>query len=1477
MNHLLSNSSDAVFGPAYSGPLRDFDFTLYFEDTILTIVPATVFLIAAGARAIWLTSKPNKVSTSFSRLTKLVLLSAFATIQLAVLLARATNLEIATKASVAAAALDFSAACVLFILSCYEHSRSITPSTIIGLYLIISLPFDAVRLRTFSLLRGSAVRGIANLLSLSLAIKFVVLVTETVEKRSILLEPYRDLPPEATSGIYSRSFLWWLNPLLRIGFGKTLSVDDLYNLDEKLLSANVQGRFSNKWATVKDPGRFGLVSTVVSILKWQLLTSAVPRLLLSAVMFAQPFLVQETINYLKDRDSQTSSVGWGLVGAYFLVYFVGSIFKAAYQHLLNRCVVQVRGGLVSLVYQKTLDLSIASIDPSVSLTLMSSDIERIVSPLQHLHDAWGGIVDLALGMYLLYRNMGSACYAPAIVYVLLALGTTWITKVISSFQKRWLAAIEIRVSFTSALLHSIRNVKLLGLSSVIKDRTQELRQKEINECRQFRLINNVQIVIQNGPSIFAPFGTFLMYYLRARAQGQRLDLGVAFSVLTILRLVQGPLNILFWVTPKLSSSLSCFDRIQQYLLAPSRHDNRLLLKDVYASRGIPESTFCEPDSLEMSPLGTVSRHPVDEAVALRNCSFGWNESARPVVQDIDLSIQAGLFTMVIGPVGSGKSTLLKGILGETPSSGGFVYLQKHSVAFADQDSWVQNTTVRDAIRGPGSRDISSADDIWYHEVVSCCGLLEDIKLFPKGEKTLIGSKGISLSGGQKQRLALARAVYAKAELLILDDVFSGLDNDTEELIFRRLFSRAGPLWRLNTTVVMVTHAVHRLPYADLIVCLDVGGRVSEQGSYDQLVRSGGYVHSLQVRFKQEQQSQDRVDLQQPSLDTTKPGYELGPVVPVPECDGDAPDLIRRTGEWSTYKHYFKSCGYVSSILSFTWAMIWMLAVNTPGILVKFFADGNDEGGAAEQSTIFISIFGVTTIIATIAVILLGYQIFLCMQPRSSSNLHLSLLETVLDAPLAFFTRTDVGTITNRFSQDMALVDNDLPYAYADSTLSLASCLMGMGLMVASGTGYFAAVVPVLVAALYCVQKYYLRTSRQMRLLDLEEKAPLYTWFSETASGLTSVRAFGWTDKFSERSLELLDQSQRPFYFMFCIQRWLAIVLNLMVTIMVTILMVIVVVQRQSIQPGLVGLGLLSTVDLSESLTNLVTNWTNLETSIGAISRLKDFVRTTKSEHREEEVETVDRRWPENGKVTLSSFGASYSEDSALVLKNIDLKIGRGEKVGVCGRSGSGKSSVLASLLHLLEFRTGRIEVDGVDISRVRRDTLRAKINVIPQEPWWVTTDTVRFNMDPWNAANAEFDTPLERSQEDERFVLALTQCQIWHVVQVKGGLDAIMTPDFLSHGQRQLFCLARALVRRSKLVVLDEVSANVDVKTDELMQKIIRERFHDCTIIAVAHRLNTIDDSDRIVVLSQGRAVEVGEPQKLLQTQGSWFKELYES
>lgn len=444
-----------------------------------------------------------------------------------------------------------------------------------------------------------------------------------------------------------------------------------------------------------------------------------------------------------------------------------------------------------------------------------------------------------------------------------------------------------------------------------------------------------------------------------------------------------------------------------------------------------------------------------------------------------------------------------------------------------------------------------------------------------------------------------------------------------------------------------------------------------------------------------------------------------------------------------------------------------------------------------------------------------------------------------------------------------MIDSELPYSFVDLTLSLILAIMGAVLMCLSA-GYFAATMPVVILAVWVLQKYYLRTSRQMRLLDLEAKSPLYSHFIESLTGLVTLRAFDWAENFQERNLRLLDNSQKPYYLLFCIQRWLALILDLLVAALAVILMVLVVKLRSDISGGFVGLALLNVMSFNENLATIIKEWTNLETSFGAVARLMSFSATTVSENLPEETQTVPENWPDKGAVEFKNVSASYTPSSNLVIRNLNMTISPGEKIGICGRSGSGKSSLIISLFRMLELAPGSsITIDGIDISTLPRQLVRSRLNAIPQEPFFVK-GTIRSNADPYSV------------HTDAAIINAIQKVHLWSLVQAKGGLDSQLEADFFSHGQRQLFCLARAILRKSKVVVLDEVTSSVDKVSDALMQKIIRGEFEGCTIIAVAHRLDTILDFDRIALLGGGRLVEMDTPERLLGRESA-FKELFNS
>ncbi|KAB8201929.1 hypothetical protein BDV34DRAFT_237247 [Aspergillus parasiticus] len=474
----------------------------------------------------------------------------------------------------------------------------------------------------------------------------------------------------------------------------------------------------------------------------------------------------------------------------------------------------------------------------------------------------------------------------------------------------------------------------------------------------------------------------------------------------------------------------------------------------------------------------------------------------------------------------------------------------------------------------------------------------------------------------------------------------------------------------------------------------------------------------------------------------------------------------------------------------------------------------------------------------------------------------STLVTSCCAPMSFFQTTDLGNTTNRFSQDLQLIDMELPLSVLNTILTFFTCVAQM-VVICTSTGYIAAAIPACIIAFYFTQRFYLRTSRQIRYLDIEAKAPLVSHFLESLSGLSTIRSYKWEQHYRRRNSKLLNDSQKPFYLLFAIQRWLELVIALMVAGFAVVLVSIAVATRGKVSASSIGLALLNIVTFTENLQGLIKQWTVLETSIGAVARIRNFKATIESEHLEDETAVPPPDWPARGAIEFSNVVASYKNSSTRALDHISLSIKAGTKVGICGRSGSGKSSLVSSLFRLIELTSGTINIDGLDISLLARNHLRAQLNCIPQEPFLLPGCSVRLNVDPG------------MSIHDDIIIDALKKVQLWDAVRELGGLDATITPDTFSPGQKQLLCFARAMVRpEGKILVLDEATSSIDTKTDDLIQSLIRSEFADHTVIAIAHRLETIIDFDEIIVVDAGRVEEQGPPAVLLERGGA-FAELY--
>ncbi|TRX89453.1 hypothetical protein FHL15_009622 [Xylaria flabelliformis] len=1342
------------------------------------------------------------------------------------------QIESRSSISIASTTLSLASGISLALLSHLEHARSIRPSFIITFYLTLTVLLDIARVRTQWLLKNTD--GVAATLTASLIVKAVLLVLEAIEKRHLLLGSNPKYPPESTSGPFSRGFFLWLNSLLVSGFGKVLCLADLPSISEKLESKILARDLSATWDKYNRKGRHALALATVMTFR-----------------LSQPFLIQEAVNFVQNAEATDSNnTGYGLIGGFALVYIGLAVALGWSSHLTYRLMTMIRGALISIVYRKILGSQAANSNDSAAVTLMGTDVQRIAETFHYLLvETIPAFIQLGIATYLLYLQLGAVFVVLLILSIAGTLLSGQIADKVSKTQKIWLEAIQARINFTSEILGSMKSVKMLGLTGQMFSMIQALRDDEISKSKRYRRVQAYYISIVNVPEIVARLLLFGAYAIVAHINGtDTLSVSQAISSLALIFLVSKPLADILVAIPQGWSALGCFQRIQAFL--NDTPDQEPL------SNG--------EDGTELRPVRSDTQ---GSDIVIENVSFGWSRSSQNLVSEANVRInpsETGL-TILTGPVGCGKSTFLKGILRETPYFKGHLDIFCSRVAFCDQTPWIISGSLRANIVAE-----SEYDELWYRSVIRACALDIDISRLSHGDSTVVGSKGVKLSGGQKQRISLARAVYSRKPIAILDDVLSGLDPATEEAVFRGVFGSNGLFKKTGTAVILATHSgkgcaapfssvpahdslVKRLAEADLILAMNESGKIVEQGKFSDLNVPGRYVHSLKINVQSVTGVDDAIQSEKESITKAE---DIST-----EIQGQ--DSSRQTGDWATYKYYAAALSRSKLLVFIAFVTLNEAANGVQSVWLNWWAQSNERGDPPRLGY-WLGIFAAFSVAEIVGLVTsIGY-LYVDITPNAGKHLHDSILNSALSAPMSFLSKTETGVLVN--SQDLRLADMTLPSAITNVAFQLGQCIVAT-VLAATAVGYFAAVLPFVIFVLYLIQRFYLRTSRQLRLLELETSAPLFSQFIESLNGLVTIRAFGWTESYTNKTNRLLDQSQKPFYLLLCIQRWLVLVLDLVVAGLAIILVGLAVALRSKINPGLLGIALVQLTSLSHALTALVQFWTLLETSLGAIARIKDFSETTPREALAEELSDAPSTWPNHGAVTFESVSARYEEDGPLILKDLSFSLKGGQKIGIVGRTGSGKSSTVQAILGMIDITKGRILVDDVDLASFTGAAVREHITTLTQDPFLFPA-SIRSNIDPLGTST------------DEEISATLEKVKLWNILQdrtegdssnMKAVLDTSMDGELLSHGQRQLFCLARALLKPGKILILDEPTSSVDPNTDAQMQTIIRDEFQDHTVIMIAHRLLSLMDFDFILVLDQGAVVESGSPTELLGNSSSRF------
>lgn len=952
-------------------------------------------------------------------------------------------------------------------LSYLEHARAPRPSILFNAFLFITILLDVSQARTLWLASGNADEiTFSRIFTCGLAFKAVILVLESQSKaRWIVRWDVKDHSPEETTGLYGLGAYFWLNRLFLAGYRKVLQISDLFPLDQSMASETLHSGLAHHIDVSRFQGKkHALARAVAKALAFPLLLPVAPRIALGAFQFCQPFLIQTLLEHLqKPRDKASDNVGYGLIGATVLIYVGIAVSGAFYWYFQERALYMARGLLGSAIYRKTTESRLAASGDSAALTLMSTDIERIIAGCLSLHEFWANAAEVALASWLLSRQIGPAFVAPLIIVGVCVVCSAIFSRFTGPRQRAWMEKIQKRVGLTSNVIGQMKHLKISGLAEAVENAIQSMRVDELNAGAHFRTIVVFAVVVGFLPFFLSPVITFAF-------ASRTLDVTVIFTSMSFLTLLAAPLSILFQMIPSLLAAFTCMNRIQTFLEEDAQIDYRTLLMSPFDG----EATGEKP-----SPEGVVGQ----PKVKISGGSFGW-EAGNMSLKNIDLDVPTSQLTLVVGPVASGKSTLCKALLGEVPVAEGQVAMVANNslrIGYCDQNPYLSNATIRENIVG-----FAPFLQARYDEVIEATMLGPDLALLPNGDSTNIGSNGITLSGGQKQRVSMARALYLDTDFYIFDDILSGLDADTEEQVFLRVFSPVGLIRQRSATALLCTHSVRHLPSADHIVALGPRGTIVEQGTFQELMANEKYVSTLGVEITQKSSSRgsSTPPATKPASDPLPKPKPTKPVLP-----SDLDEKARMTGDWAVYRHYFARIGTGAKVVFIVFGAIWGGLANFGTVWLSFWSADVASPHPTHSNAFYNGLYALFQMITLFSLFETAWVCFTSMISISGAALHKEVLSTVINAPLKFFTTSDTGVVVNLFSQDMTLIDGQLPQALINLILSLFEVL-GMAAVIATSSPWVAITYPVLMFVLFVLQKFYLRTSRQIRLLDLEAKSPL---------------------------------------------------------------------------------------------------------------------------------------------------------------------------------------------------------------------------------------------------------------------------------------------------------------------------------------------------------------------------------------------------
>uniref|UniRef100_A0A9L0RE92 ATP binding cassette subfamily C member 8 n=1 Tax=Equus caballus TaxID=9796 RepID=A0A9L0RE92_HORSE len=1297
--------------------------------------------------------------------------------------------------------------------------------------------------------------------------------------------------------LLSKGTYWWMNAFIKTAHKKPIDLRAIGKLPIAMRALTNYRRLCEAF----DAQRKDVQSTQGARAIWRalchafgrrLVLSSTFRILADLLGFAGPLCIFGIVDHLgkENRISQPKT------------QFLGVYFVSSQEFLANAYVLAVLLFLALLLQRTFLQASYyVAIETGINLR---------------------GAIQIIVGVILLYYILGVSALIGAAVIILLAPVQYFVATKLSQAQRSTLEYSNERLKQTNEMLRGIKLLKLYAWENIFRTRVEMTRKKEMTSLRAFAVYTSISIFMNTAIPIAAVLITFVGHVSFFKEAD--FSPSVAFASLSLFHILVTPLFLLSSVVRSTVKALVSVQKLSEFLSSAEIRKEQCAPREPapqgqaskypavplkVVNRRRPAREDCRGLTGPLQRLAPSADGDADNCcVQIIGGFFTWTPDGIPTLSNITIRIPRGQLTMIVGQVGCGKSSLLLATLGEMQKISGAVFWnslpdsetgedpsperepaanadvrKRGPVAYASQKPWLLNATVEENITFE-----SPFNKQRYKMVIEACSLQPDIDILPHGDQTQIGERGINLSGGQRQRISVARALYQHTNVVFLDDPFSALDVHLSDHLMQ-----AGILELLRDdkrTVVLVTHKLQYLPHADWIIAMK-DGTIQREGTLKDFQRSECqlFEHWKTLMNRQDQELEKETVMERkateppqglPRAMSSRDGLlqdeeEEEEEAAESEEEDDLSSVLHQRAKipWRACAKYLSSAGILLlSLLVFSQLLKHMVLVAIDYWLAKWTDSALTLSPTTRNCSLSQDCSLDQTVYAMVFTVLCSLGIVLCLVTsvtvewtglKVAKRLHRSLLNRIILAPMRFFETTPLGSILNRFSSDCNTIDQHIP-----STLE---CLSRSTLLCVSALAVISYVTPVFLVALlplavvcYFIQKYFRVASRDLQQLDDTTQLPLLSHFAETVEGLTTIRAFRYETRFQQKLLEYTDSNNIASLFLTAANRWLEVRMEYIGACVVLIAAVTSISNslHRELSAGLVGLGLTYALMVSNYLNWMVRNLADMEIQLGAVKRIHGLLKTEAESYEGLlEPSLIPKNWPDQGKIQIQNLSVRYDSSLKPVLKHVNALISPGQKIGICGRTGSGKSSFSLAFFRMVDMFEGRIIIDGIDIAKLPLHTLRSRLSIILQDPV-LFSGTIRFNLDP------------EKKCSDSTLWEALEIAQLKLVVKaLPGGLDAIITEggENFSQGQRQLFCLARAFVRKTSIFIMDEATASIDMATENILQKVVMTAFADRTVVTIAHRVHTILSADLVIVLKRGAILEFDKPEKLLSRKDSIF------